>query len=345
MVGGPEDGAATVTETGQVGSVSPAQTRATFAYARTLLEPDVAEPAAEDALAAFGQAVAARTAAGTEPDPDGAGETLLALTRLMTAVSVPDRSSPADRRQALWASIGHSSHCTCRESAALLATRANGNISARESTALDEHLATCADCRDLSARAVAAEAAFRRELTPPAGPGGFTIPSVPRSAYGVLGVVIAVIVAGILLLSGGSKSNTSRAAIAPIPHPAAAALNSPATEAKATKRAVKPHHVTVKPRKRVVRQHVAATATTTQTATTTAPTQPAATLASNTGAASSAAGTGSASAAAGTTGAGATHAAAATTPSSSAAVVSGSSSLPADSAPQQGIGSLTSTTP
>jgi hypothetical protein len=195
--------------------VSDAQAQAAHAYAQVLLEPDVAHAAAQDAIAAFRPALVQRGDLGAQsPDAD---DTLLALTRLMTAVSVPDASLPADRRQAVWASIGANSHCTCRESAALLATRANGNIQPRESAALDDHLSGCAHCRELAIKTVAADRAFARALKPT----GLRLPSPPRAVYVVLALFIAI-GAGILAVNGGQSTRTvtRTAAITARPSPA-----------------------------------------------------------------------------------------------------------------------------
>ncbi|HET9073948.1 MAG TPA: zf-HC2 domain-containing protein [Solirubrobacteraceae bacterium] len=196
-------------------TISAAQRRAAHAYATVLLEPDVAGPAAEDALDAFASAVAERPELSAGSNAVSVNETLLALTRLMTAVSVPDRSRPEDRRRAVWASIGASSHCTCRESAALLATRANGNIQPREDAALEEHLAGCAGCRELADATTAAEQAFRAELTPP-GRGGFGLPDLPRTAYAILALLIAVAVA-LVALNGNAARPAAHTALAPAP--------------------------------------------------------------------------------------------------------------------------------
>ncbi len=206
----PEQGTGTATD---ADVVSPAQQQAAHAYARALLEPDIADAAAADAIAAFRQALTQR---GDLPDgaqSQAADETLLALVRLMTAVSVPDHSLPEDRRQAVWASIGASSHCTCRESAALLATRANGNIQPRESAALDEHLATCAFCRDLAVKTVAGEQAFRAALRPK----GSGVPSLPRAAYAVIALLIALGVGIAAISTGGGGTRTVTRAVAAVP--------------------------------------------------------------------------------------------------------------------------------
>ena len=137
---------------------------AVLTYCRTLLQPPTDAEAAADALSAFEEA---RTAA---PAGSEAGDTelLLAVTRLMAAVSLPDRSTPGDRREAVRASIGSESHCTCRESGALLAARRNGTIDDRGSRALDLHLAGCPVCCELADRVSVAESRFRQIL--PAAP-------------------------------------------------------------------------------------------------------------------------------------------------------------------------------
>jgi hypothetical protein len=340
MADGPEESPVSVT---QADPVSAAQVRAAHAYASVLLEADVAGPA--------GAAAFLRTlGSGAKASASSAGdETLLALTRLMTAVSMPDRSSPEDRRRAVWASIGSASHCTCREAAALLATRANGNIQPRESTALDEHLATCAECRELSVRSAAADAAFRRALTPPGGGGIGGLSGGPRVGAALLLVLIAV-AAGIYALSSSGSSRSNRASAAPVPaHTQTAeaiALTVPTVAAAATPHHRVHHAPRVKPALRHVTHH-ARTVTQPTPAVTVADSSPS--TPSSAAAASSATSdaTAAAPAAAAAPPATAATASPATTASapSTAAQVSGPSSLPADSAPQQGIGSLTSTTP
>ncbi len=325
----------------QTDPVSPAQRQAAHAYANVLLEADVATAAADDAIAAFretlgtrGQSVASAAEANT---------TLLALTRLMTAVSLPDRSSPEDRRQAVWASIGATSHCTCREAAALLATRANANIQPRESAALDEHLASCAECRELSVQTVTADAAFRAALVPPSGGlGGGGLPGGPRAGAVLLAVLIALAAGIYALSSGGSSSSRASAAPAPVHTQTAeaVALSVPTVATPARPHRHAGHHGAVaKPAHRHVTEHPRTTTQSTPTATVTT-TASAVSAGAPTTVATDAAATPPAQAAS-PAASPATHTAAPST----AAQVSGPSSLPADSAPQQGIGSLTSTTP
>lgn len=133
---------------------------AVLTYCRTLLQPPADAEAAADALSAFEEAQRS-TPAGGEP---GDADLLLAVTRLMAAVSLPDRSTPSDRRDAVRASIGSESHCTCREAGALLAARRNGTIDERGSRALDLHLAGCPVCCELADRVAVAESRFRQIL-------------------------------------------------------------------------------------------------------------------------------------------------------------------------------------
>jgi hypothetical protein len=235
--------------------VTPAQSRAAHAYAEVLLGNENAGPTAEDALAAFRQTVGARGEAVSTSALPAADETLLALTRLMTAVSMPDRSSPEDRRQAVWASISSGSHCTCRESAALLATRANGNIQPRESAALDEHLATCAECSELSVRSGVADTAFYDQLKPAAG-GGFGLPGAPRAAFALAAALIVAGSGAVVLAThgGGSHATGSNAAqVTAVQTQTATTVGLQLTTTAATKpaprhaRAIKPttHHRTV----------------------------------------------------------------------------------------------------
>ena len=357
MAGGADLGADAAADTDPV---SAAQIRAARAYAATLFggtdSVSEADAAAEDALGAFRQALSTRAELAADAQGASANATLLALTRLMTAVSVPDRSSPGDRRQAVWASLGHSSHCTCRESAALLATRANSNIQPRESAALDEHLAHCSDCRALADRCVAADDAFRAALAPPPGPGLGGIGALPRMAYALLALLLAAGAGTFALLSGGT-TNASHAAVTPIrTQPATTLTPAPATPAKSRRRVVdrpRDHHRASHTRRhaptsrRVTASPAAAGPASAGTASAGTAGAPAAVNVSATPAGTGATGAGTAAASPSTRSSSAPAAASsAAAAQPSAAQVSGQSSLPAASAPQQGIGSLgTTTTP
>ncbi|MBO0768470.1 MAG: hypothetical protein J2O48_07270, partial [Solirubrobacterales bacterium] len=176
-----------------------------------MLEPEPANAAADDALGAFRQ-TAAQTNGNNQDD------VLLAMTRLMTAVSVPDNSSPADRRKMVLAGISAESHCTCRESSVLLATRANGNLQPHEGTALDKHLESCEHCQGLAKKTDEAGEAFRNELKPdePAAAPEAEKHGVSNTtkALGALGVVAvaAGATAVVLATNGGSHPHGTNAA-------------------------------------------------------------------------------------------------------------------------------------
>ncbi|WP_249010141.1 zf-HC2 domain-containing protein [Conexibacter sp. DBS9H8] len=336
--------------------ISPRQRDAVTAYTERLLGPELAGPAAEDAIFAFTRIAAQRSDLGTAPQSELANETLLALTRLMAAVTVPDRSAPEDRRQAVWASIGAASHCTCRESAALLATRANENIQPRESAALDDHLAGCEACRRLAADAAAADAAFTAALTPPAGGSG--IGAVPRATFAAATVLVGAAVAAIALTTGSRPPSIhpARPALTPVQtqSPSSFAL---ATTTATTATPTAHHHGARHPAAHHRVDHHPARAGTAVSSPPVATS--ASTPAGSASTPSATAGTGS-----GVPGASAPAAASTGTParrtpparttagsgagSTSAPASTGSTSggsLPADSAPQQGIGGLTGTTP
>lgn len=133
---------------------------AVLAYCRAVLEPSEDEQAAGDAVEAFEQA----RERSTELPAAEADELLLAVTRLMAAVSLHDPTSAADRRAAVRSSIGGASVSTCRDTAPLLAAGANGTIAAHEAQAVEAHLAICGRCRELRERLTAAETAFRSAL-------------------------------------------------------------------------------------------------------------------------------------------------------------------------------------
>jgi hypothetical protein len=115
-------------------------------------------------------------------------ELLVALTRLMLAVSLPDRSSAADRRASIRASLAGEARCTCREAGPLFASRANGTASELHCGALERHLSYCPGCRAMGADIAAAEdrlrAAWAAAAEPdlPGGSGGPVSPEagLPR---------------------------------------------------------------------------------------------------------------------------------------------------------------------
>jgi Putative zinc-finger len=137
------------------------QQQAVLAYCRELLRQPTADDAASDSLAAFAHVVASRSGDGGEEFGD---ELLLAITRRMASVSMPDRSSPGDRRLAVAASLLAHSQSSCRETAVLLAGRANGVLEPADELALSNHLADCPDCRGLDAHLERAEARFLTAL-------------------------------------------------------------------------------------------------------------------------------------------------------------------------------------
>ncbi len=136
-----------------------------FSYCRELLRQPAADEAATDALVGFWRLLMAHDDERVDDPPSD--EALLAITRQMVAVSMPDRGSPSQRRQAMIASISAEPQCSCRESPSLLAARANENIEPRESVALSGHLAECPECRGLDAHMERAERAFRAALAVP----------------------------------------------------------------------------------------------------------------------------------------------------------------------------------
>jgi hypothetical protein len=311
------------------------QRQAVEAYTGRLLDGELAAAAAQDAIDGYESSLAAR--GGQALAPGAQHEYLLSLTRLMAAVSLPDRSGPEDRRRAVLASIGDRSHCTCREAAALLAARANGNIEARQADALDAHLEECAHCRELSAAMVAAEAAFRSALAPPGGGGLLQARNVLLLSSGL----VALLVAGALVLvtgGGGSGSGTHLAHASARTTPAAHGQAAGRSDASAARRGTGPgrHHA---PRHRVAHHahhHTASTATSlsrTRASTTPASAAPAA------GRSEPAVSAPAAGAAVPVTSAPAPPPAAPATPAASVSS-SGSSSLGAASAPQSGIGSV-----
>jgi hypothetical protein len=306
--------------------VSDAQRRAVAAYTGQLLEPELATATAGDVIAGYGQGIGARQSEGITAEQQN--EFLLSLTRLMTAVSLPDRSTPDDRREAILASIGERSHCTCREAGALLAARANGNIEARQQEALVAHLAECEYCRKLAEDMVVAEDRFRAELAPPARGALLQTRNVLLMSSGLLALLVA---GGIVLAtSGGSNSPTlaARHNTPPITTPALATHTATTAATPKRKRKTAAHHHRAAARKPAT-HHVATKPAVTASAPTYTPptytpptyTPPASTYTPPASSSSSAA----------------------TSSSSAGAAVSSSSSsssLGAASAPQSGIGNV-----
>lgn len=139
--------------------------QAVFIYCRELLRQPTADDAATDALVGFWHLLLAHhNEEAADPPGDDA---LLAITRRMVAVSMPDRGSPSERRQAMIASIDTEPQCSCRETAFLLAARANDSIEPRESVSLTHHLDACPECRALDAHMERATQAFLAALHPP----------------------------------------------------------------------------------------------------------------------------------------------------------------------------------
>lgn len=139
------------------------QEEAVFVFCRELLRAPTADEAAADALLAFKQLLAAHDDDSIEAP---GVELLLAITRRMAAVSMPDRGSPSERRIAVSASLGAEIQCSCRETAVLLSARANGDIEPRGAAALSNHLAACPECRALDAHFERAEREFRETANP-----------------------------------------------------------------------------------------------------------------------------------------------------------------------------------
>ena len=122
---------------------SAGQEHAVLSYCRELLRQPTADEAAADTFAAF-RLLLQRHRGGELPGEPG-DEDLLTVTRRLVAVSMPDRGSPGERRQAMIASIGAEPQCSCRETALLLAARASDAIALGEDAALSAHLAACPD--------------------------------------------------------------------------------------------------------------------------------------------------------------------------------------------------------
>ncbi|MGO9972003.1 MAG: zf-HC2 domain-containing protein [Solirubrobacteraceae bacterium] len=150
------------------------QEHAVLSYCRELLRQPTADEAAADTFAAF-RLLLQRHRNGELPDEPG-DDDLLTVTRRLVAVSMPDRGSPGERRQAMIASIAAEPQCSCRETALLLAARASDAIAPGEDAALSAHLAACPECRGLDAHAARAERAFRAALP--------TLPAPPTDLIG-----------------------------------------------------------------------------------------------------------------------------------------------------------------
>jgi putative zinc finger protein len=135
---------------------SVAQERAVRSYCVELMGPQAAFATAADTLVEFSRAQESEERNGRSDD-----ELLLGLARVIAAVSLPENES----------ALG------CRDSALLLAARANGEINERQTGNLARHLETCPGCRVLEALMDRAERAFRAELV--------------RAAYGVSGPAAA----------------------------------------------------------------------------------------------------------------------------------------------------------
>jgi hypothetical protein len=344
MSGEPSQGAGTALD-----PATEIQRQAAYAYARELLPPPVSDEAAEDALAAFRHSIEA--AGDNAPEGQARDELLLAVTRLMTAVSMPDRSSPLDRRRAVWASIGAQSHCSCRETGVLMAARANGNIEPREAVALDQHVAECAECRALGVDVARAEQSFRDTLAPASRGGGLL-----RGGRGMVLLsagVVAVLAAGtVALTTSGSTPPTRAAVISTISTPTtthAAATASTAHKHTASSHKSATHKAdTHKAATHKAATHKASHHSATKPSTTKTTTASSGTAAADTAASATPASTPVVAAtppASETTPPASTSSAASTSSSSgSAPTESGTpSSLPSVTAPQQGIGGATTT--
>ena len=137
--------------------------QAVHAYCDELLRQPDADATATDALAAYEHELAERhSAVGARDDA-----LLLTLTRMMTAVSFRDRGSAADRRQAVAEAPAAYRQHGCRETAVLLAARANGTIEPADTEALQAHLDECPECRGVDAHVERAERLFIAALSEP----------------------------------------------------------------------------------------------------------------------------------------------------------------------------------
>lgn len=231
------------------------QADAVRAFCAELLEDDVVDAATADALAAYHHRLPVSTARDDE--------LLLAVTRLMAAVSLPDRSSPADRRDAMRASFAAEAQCTCREAVGMIAAHANGNLPPREAAALEHHLQGCDGCRAVVASMSRAEQRFRAALGGPR-----TLPT--RGAMAVLAAAIALGVGTAIALGGGSPSQAATpGVVAGVPNgvPVVADVMPPpgSTGARAHRSAAvhRAHHVApAKPARTTATATVPTTATT-----------------------------------------------------------------------------------
>jgi hypothetical protein len=187
-------------------AVSDTQYRAVTAYCEELLDPEVAAGTAADVVAAFGENVAALEADDVPVEERNAY--LLSMTRLLSAVSLPDRSSPAERRQAVLASMGAESQCSCREASMLLASHANGNIEPHEQVALEQHLYDCEDCRYLTEAMDRAADRFYAIIDPRRGGGLLGARNLAVYSTAALGLLVA---GAVVLLSGGSHNPPAQA--------------------------------------------------------------------------------------------------------------------------------------
>jgi len=181
-------------------AVNDTQYRAVTAYCEELLDPEVAAGTAADVVAAFGENLAALEADDVAVEERNAY--LLSMTRLLAAVSLPDRSSPAERRQAVLASMGAESQCSCREASMLLASHANGNIEPHEQVALEQHLYDCEDCRYLTETMDRATDRFYAVIDPRRGGGLLGARNLAVYSTAALGLLVA---GAVVLLSGGSS--------------------------------------------------------------------------------------------------------------------------------------------
>jgi hypothetical protein len=189
-------------------AVSDTQYRAVAAYCEELLEPEIAAGSVADVVAAYGQNLPALEADNVPAEQRNAY--LLSLARLLTAVSLPDRSSPAERRQAVLASMGAESQCTCREAGMLLAAHANGNIAPDEQLALEQHLYECESCRDLADSMERAADRFYAIVAPQGGGGLFGVRNLAVYSTAALGLLVA----GAVVLLSSSSSPTVPAPVA-----------------------------------------------------------------------------------------------------------------------------------
>jgi hypothetical protein len=196
-------------------AVSDTQYRAVTAYCEELLDPEVAAGTAADVVAAFGENLAALEADDVPVEERNAY--LLSMTRLLAAVSLPDRSSPAERRRAVLASMGADSQCSCREASMLLASHANGNIEPHEQVALEQHLYECEDCRYLTETMDRAADRFYAIIEPRRGGGMLGPRNLAVYSTAALGLLVAGAV--VLLSSGGTSAPPTQAFVPSVTTP------------------------------------------------------------------------------------------------------------------------------